>query len=671
MGLVLYAVDPAQYDLERGELDAEAICRRVRAGGGNAVRLVVHSMHGHAFFPSEFAPLAPGYEFGRDYVAEFAEACRRHGLGLAHALSVASNPAVAEARPDWRQIAPDGSPHSWGRLPVMCLNTGYLTYLTDIVRELVARYGADCLCLDNLALLDGCRCEGCVSAFRTDTGLDLRSVVAGSGEAARYREWRFERTERLAWNLAMAAKSQRGDISVVFGGCGWSPSRDRALGWRAERAMEWMDNVESGFAPRWYGQDLSEGELIGAYHRALGKPGWCWVEYSPLPYALLACPAAELRLKAGTVLAAGSRPCVWTLLPMPPAQDTGLAPLAGFFAQFAHEGDCLEVRGSFARTGVLLSRKAAETTGRDADETVRGWCHALSREHVLWDFVLDRDLSRDGLSRYRVLIVPGTPYLDTRDLAAITDFVQAGGNAIFVGDAGRFGADGQPLPDFAAADLLGVRFAGPSKEVARPRASEGYLQIAELPLATLARELIPSGAHVPVEVVSAQTIAEAIPGGAEPFPVPRTGEERAPGITWRMQGGGRAVYVAADLEAAIVDRIGPRFTSTERLIGELVRWLGGERIRIEAPRHVSVHIHRAESGATIHLVNRPASGGHVYESVPPSGEMEIVIPQTLYASNVRALDGTPVDWNLSGRRLRIVVSGVEEYRCLRVEGALG
>ncbi|MBM3500533.1 MAG: hypothetical protein FJX74_17885, partial [Armatimonadetes bacterium] len=355
-GLVLYAVDPGQYDLTLGELDAERICRRARSGGGNAIRLVAHSMQGYAYFPSEFAPLAPGYEFGRDYVGEFAEACRRHGLGLAPALHVAGNEAVAASRPDWRQTGPDGAPHDWGGTPVMCLNTSYLDYVTGIVREVVARYGPDCLCLDHLVTLDSCRCRGCERALRDDTGLEL--AEAAGGEA--YRDWRYARTERLAWNLAMAAKAIRGDLAVVFGGSNWRPARGRALGWRPEKTSEWMDNLETGFALRWYGQELEEADLIGAYHRALGKQGWCWVEYAPLPYSLRACPQAELRLKAGSVIAAGCRPCVWTLGPMPPADDSGLEALHGFFAQFGGESAALSSEGSLARTAVLLSRGADE-----------------------------------------------------------------------------------------------------------------------------------------------------------------------------------------------------------------------------------------------------------------------------------------------------------------------
>jgi len=668
-GLVLYAVDPGQYDLARGELDAERVCRRVREGGGTAIRLAVHSPHGYAYFPSEFAPLAPDYAFGRDYVGEFAEACRRHGLGLACSVNVAANRAVAETRPDWRQIEPGGAPHSWGGVPVMCLNTEYMSYVTDLVREVVARYGLDCICLDNFVLLDGCRCRGCEEALLADTGLELGSLAPGSDAAARYREWRFARTERLAWNLAMAAKALRGNVSVVFSGCGWSPVRDQSLGWRAEHTAEWMDNLETGLAPRWYGQDLSEADFIGAYHRALGKQGWCWVEYAPLAYVLAACPPTELRLKAASVIASGGRPCVWTLPPIPPADESGLEPLGQFFAQFADEPGCLQSEGSFARTAVLLSRQAFEATGRDTTDIVRAWCSALTREHILWDFALDRDLTSGGLSPYRVLIVPGTPYLPPRELAAIRQFVRGGGNAIFVGQATRFEADGQASPDFAAADLLGVCYAG---EAAEARASAAdYLRVAELPLVDLAHEVIPCGDCVPIAAAGAQVMADVIRSGPEPLSLPRSDGSGAPGITWRMQGGGRVVYVAATLVRVLADLTGPLFTSAEGLVGELARWLGGERVRVDAARSVSVQMHRAPGGATVHLLNRPAPDAHLHESVPPSGGIEITVPQALYTSNVRALDGADVQWQQVGPRLRIVVGEIGEYRCVRIEGALG
>jgi hypothetical protein len=660
-GLVLYAVDPGQYDLSRGELEAERVCRRAKTGGGTAVRLTAHSLLGHAYYPSEFAPLAFGYEYGRDYVGEFAEACRRHGLRFAPAVNVAANAAVAASRPDWRQIGPNGAPHGWGDVPVMCLNTGYLAHITDVVREVVARYGPDCLLLENVVTLDGCRCHGCEVALHDDTGLDLEAALGTEA----YREWRYQRTERLAWNLAMAAKGLRGDLAVVFAGAAWRPGRGKAMGWRPERTAEWMDNLETGFAVRWYGHSLEEADLLGAYHRALRKTGWCWVEYAPRPYTVLACPPTELRLKAASVIAAGSRPVVWTLPPMPPADDSGLDTLGEFLAPFGGAPAALEPEASLARTAVLLSRTGDEATGRDTSEQARAWCTALSRERILWDFVLDGQLTRNGLAHYRVLVLPGTPYIPPREWAAVVDFVWAGGSVLLAGEATRYGPHGEALPDFAAAELLGVSYVGEGA------ASAGdYLRVADLPLTEAPRQPVPAGRCVAIRTDDAQALGSVLPGAADSLALPLGDAEEAPGITWRIHGGGRAAYFAGDAEAVVLGHGGTRFSAAEQLIGELVRWLGGERVRVRGGRDLSVHAHRVPGGAAVHLVARPPSDGRLFESVTPSGEIEIVVSQVLYVSGVRALDGTEVSWELANRRLRIVVRGVEEYRCLMIDGAV-
>ncbi|MGQ9730335.1 MAG: beta-galactosidase trimerization domain-containing protein [Candidatus Zipacnadales bacterium] len=665
-GLVIYYVDPGQYDLAGGSFDAEDICRRIREGGGNAVKLVAHSDEGYVFYPSEYALLAPGYELGRDYVWEIAQACRRHGLKLVLAVSVASNRALAQSRVDWRQITPDGTPHAWGSLPVMCLNTEYAAYIADILRDLVVRYFPDCLCLDNVALLDGCRCPGCVAAFWDDTGLDLATITPGTPEALRYQEWRFESLERLVWQLAMAAKSVRGETAVILSGIHWSPARDRATGWRPERTIAWADGLESALAPHWYEQSLEDGDLLGAYHRALGKQGWLWIEYSPLPYALLACSAEELRLKAATVLAGGGRPCVRPLLPMPPAEDSGLRVLGELFAQFTGHEDCLNIQGSFARTAVLLSHHAAEVTGIDNDGVVRAWCTALSRQHILWDFVLDHHLDQDRLSQYRLLIVPDTPLLEQRALAALEDFMRQGGSVLFLGRATGFGKRGEPLLNLRVADLLGIQYVAPPQEN-----TIGYLQVREPSLTNVVGNIIPVGATAQIRLTSAQAMAYVILAPADARSLPKIEDTLSPGLTWQAHGGGRAAYLAATLESVLGGVSGTLLECAERLVGDLVRWLGGERLRVTAPPEVIVQAYRSPGGATLHLLNRASlSGGRIPQPVPVRSA-EIIIPQTLYAAEVHALDGSEVHWESATRMLRIEVPQLKDYCCLHIEGAFG
>lgn len=670
---VVYAVDLTSYDLGSGEFDPHLVCDQVRAGGGTAIKLRVHSERGHVYYPSEIAPLPPDYQIGRDYVAELIEVARRHGLQTAFSLNVACNPEVAAARPEWRQIRRDGKPATWRGLDVLCVNTGYMEYFTELVREFVAQYLPECICFDNFVLLDGCQCSNCRQAFRTETGLDLAAVEPGSEAGRRYSRWRLDQAERLAWQAAMAAKSLKGDLQVVFSEVGWRWAAGHAVGWQSDRTADWMDNVHSAFAVRGAGHDLAEGELTGAYHRALGKAGWCSVEYSPTPFTRLACPPAELRLKAGLVIGSGCRPCVGPLLPASRSDHSGLRYLGEFLAQFDKLEEWLTVEGSFARTGILHSRRASEAAGHGNDRAVKAWCTALSREHILWEFVLDRHLESGDFSRYRVLIVPGTSYLEPRALAAIDAYVRAGGAVIFVAEATGYGADGQRLSDLEAGGMLGVRLVDGGARRAGPQEAPtvGYLRPGAGPLHSLGSGLVPTGGHVAIEAVSAEPVAYAMAGGERPATPGHAEPAERPGITWRMYGGGKAAYVASHLEAVIDGRRQPAFMSAEHLVGELVRWLGGERVRIRAARNVSVFVHRAPHGATIHVVNKPPSSPYVYERVPRSGRVEVVIPQTLYVSNVAAFDNTTVQWKHQNDRLAVSISGVAEYRCLRVEGALG
>ncbi len=669
---VLYAVEPTWYDLSEGEFDPDLICGRVRLGGGTGIKLQVHSELGHTYYPSEIAPLAPEYEVGRDYPAEFIEAARRHGLQLVFSINSACNPQVAAARPEWRQIGSDGRPARWQGLDLLCMQTGYKEYFCELLREFVAQYLPDCICIDNFVLVDGCRCDGCIDSFQEETGLELPSVDAAPGLWRRYTGWRLEQTERLGWQVAMAAKSVKGDLHVAFSGASWETSSQDRLGWRLEKAGEWMDNAHSELAVRGEGQDLAEGELIGAYYRALGKAAWCALEYSPAPFARLVCPPAELRLKAGTIIGSGCQPCVSPLLPPSWGDDSGLRYLGDFLAQFSGREEWLDAQGSFARTAVLHSAKSPEATGRGSEDIIRAWCRALTREHVLWDFVLDRHLRSGGFAAYRVLIVPGTAHIEPRDLAAIDAYVRGGGAVVFVGEATCWGADGERLSDFAAGSMMGVRLATGTSKAAGPQeaVSTGYLRIAEGPLDTLPNRLMPTAGHVSVDLVSAQPLAHAVPAERSSGVAADSQVER-PAITWRMHGGGKVVHVAAHLHPLMGGGDGPAFTGPERLIGELVRWLGGERIRVRAPRDVSVFAYRAPRGATIHVLNRPPSGPYIYEHVVRTGRLEIVVPQSLYVANVAALDKTAVQWDHKNDRLAIAVSNVAEYRCLCVEGALG
>jgi hypothetical protein len=62
----------------------------------------------------------------------------------------------------------------------------------------------------------------------------------------------------------------------------------------------------------------------------------------------------------------------------------------------------------------------------------------LSDEHVLFDFLVERDLNPTTLSSYRVVIVPAVRYVSNKQVKALRDFVRAGGVLVLTGTCGDF-----------------------------------------------------------------------------------------------------------------------------------------------------------------------------------------------------------------------------------------
>ena len=68
--------------------------------------------------------------------------------------------------------------------------------------------------------------------------------------------------------------------------------------------------------------------------------------------------------------------------------------------------------------------------------------HALNRyladQQIPFDHVVEEDFTPEGLSRYRVIILPNTIVLDDRELDAVEAFVKGGGTAIAIGETATY-----------------------------------------------------------------------------------------------------------------------------------------------------------------------------------------------------------------------------------------
>ena len=128
-----------------------------------------------------------------------------------------------------------------------------------------------------------------------------------------------------------------------------------------------------------------------------------------------------------------------------------------------HRYDCPEVRARYhafwdnnrglfeglhsqSQVGVCFSQSELYWRNLDHLRAVYRTRRHLSDEHVLFDFVVDRDFDLETLRRYRAVLLPSVDHIGEERMAALHDFVSTGGTLVVMGACGSYDESGQPRP---------------------------------------------------------------------------------------------------------------------------------------------------------------------------------------------------------------------------------
>lgn len=107
------------------------------------------------------------------------------------------------------------------------------------------------------------------------------------------------------------------------------------------------------------------------------------------------------------------------------------------FSQFYRAHDALLRSGpSIAEVGVLCFDNELYLDPVDAVRECQLVTDWLSEARVLWDAVMDDNLSLKSLSKYKVVFVPNTRMLDDREVEVLLGYARGGGQLILSGEVG-------------------------------------------------------------------------------------------------------------------------------------------------------------------------------------------------------------------------------------------
>jgi len=340
-------------------------------------------------------------------------------------------------------------------------------------------------------------------------------------------------------------------------------------------------------------------------------------------------------------------------------------------------------RRPIASIGVVWSQQHVDFFGRDDAELMtqlpwRGLTQALIEARVPYVPVHADDIE-DQTAGLAALALPNLAAMSDRQVKAVRQFVERGGNLLATGHSSLFDEWGGPRPDFALADLFRAHVGQPCRahEEATRRAwaaetAHTYLRLSpelrarvdgprdgtEPPITSERHpvlrgfeetDLLPFGGML--ESLNVDSTAQVLLTFVPPFPIypPETAWMRQPrtdipGLILNTTArGNRVVFVPADLDR--------RFSRDNlpdhgNLLANLARWVVKDQLplAVEGPGLIDCHLYHQPGRVILHLVNLTNAGTwrqRVHELIAV-GPVRV---------GVRLPDG------LRGKKVRLLVSG--------------
>jgi hypothetical protein len=657
-----------------------------------------------AYYPSRFPLHYRAAGLGnRDLFGELAAAAHEEGLAvIARMDSNRTHEDFYRAHPDWFAIDAEGKPYRDTELYVTCVNSPYYDeYIPDVLREIVERSHPEGFADNNWNGVDRdhiCYCENCQRKFRDQSGHPIPTVK--NWDDAVYRQW-------IQWNYARRTEiwdiNNRATRAAGGADCLWLGMQSGTLPYQGlrfrdnksicERSEIVMLDDQARRDPWGFQHNAQIGQL---FH---GLVGWDKlvpeatalyqaIYNSPTPqFRLTTKPELEVRLHALEGFAGGTQP--WWHHVGAYQEDRRSFRIAEPLLRWHEENqEFLVNRRPIASVGLVWTQRNTDFHGRDNSDDLtelpwRGWTNALVRARIPCIPVHADHITRDA-NQLSVLILPNLAAMSSAQVDAVRSFVERGGGLIATDQSSRCNEWGEPLSDFALADLFKAHVMdGPDAStdaIRRRRAIESqqtYLRLTPDVASRVYGPHIPSerpitrerhavlkgfdetdilqfgGVLDPLRIDSGtevlMTFVPSFPTSPPEAAWMREPRTDIPGLILNeVAGRGRVAFMPADLDRRYGRDNQPDHAN---LLANLVRWCARDNVplRVEGTGFVDCHLYQQADHLVLHVVNLTNVGawrGAVDELIPIGPlKVSVRLPENVRARHGRFLvskDGVKV-----------------------------
>jgi hypothetical protein len=626
-----------------------------------------------------------------DPFGELMAGCRKLGMTvLARTDPHAAHQDVYDAHPDWIAVDAEGKKRRHWAMPelwVTCALGPYnFEFMTQVTREIVARYRPDGIFSNRWAGSGMCYCEHCVRNFRDATGMDLpRTNNPQDPRRRAYIVWHQQRLFEVwrVWDAAIREENPDARFIANSGGGALSELDMKTVGELAPTLFA-DRQARSGLAAPWAAGKNAKEYRAGLGMKAIGGIFSVGVE-EQYRWKDSVQSGPEIRLWALDGVANGLRP--WFTKFSGTLHDRRwLRPVEDLYTWLWRNEQYLRNTAPLARVGLVFSQQTAHFYGgerarQQVEDHILGWYQALVEARIPFEMVHDGLLDAEHVNRLAVLILPNLAALSERQCGQIRDYVARGGGVVATHETSLYDEWGVRRKEFGLADVFGASFEG----TVDTRMMNSYLRLERdasgkrhpLLVGLDDAERIING----VQRVHARANAEyrdppltLIPSYPD-LPMeevfPREEKTDIPEVFVRQMGRGRVVYFPWDIDRTFWEVLAP---DHGKLLRNAVDWAANEPrpVTVEGPGILDVTVWRQKESMTVHMVNLTnpmMMKGPVREFIPVGAQrVAIRMPEGQRARAVKLLStGQAARFEQAGGVVRLTVPSVLDHEVIAVE----
>lgn len=622
----------------------------------------------------------------RDLLAEIVEGCHNAGIKV---IARVDFRGVHQERynlhPDWFAKDENGAPiildYTAPELYAPCYNGYYRTeHSVAFISQLFEKYHVDGIWHNSVNFHHTCYCDKCQELFQDSNQKKLPIESSSKDEWEAYYKWNEKIANKQLSLMRSTVKKYGEDKSYaaeVFDM--YRVEQQKHTGINLYSAAEYFDFsvtvsfIANNSSPVVY-KDIYYPSAIVRFLKSLepDKSPVILFGGNGTEHRYIYDPPVDSRIwlweAAGT--GGGFWNCYFNGSFPANTLDRRNAYMAKDAYQYVHENEALiQKLQPVTDIGIFYSKATGQILGDDDFSLpVKGTLRLLEEGHYQYGFISDRNLTKQQLAGFKVLIMPNVVGLSNDHATIIREWVKEGGKLIATFQTSLFDDQGTQLNDFLLGDVFGVSYDGIventamdcyQKVVTRNQLLKGFEQT----------RLLHNGGNT--LMVNANNDAITITGFLPKInnqppenAFPLTWSTNNPIVVENTFGKGRVVYFANEV-AKLNYTIGhPDYR--DLMMNSINSLLGkSEILTTNAPASVHVYLNKTVTNPDIYqlsLVNASSTGHRPFRDIVKVSGITVDLPfEVKYMESL--FDGNP-DFSLKGKT--IIIDDLYEFCAVKL-----